>query len=352
MRLVHVGRPSAHKGSKDQWQTARDTGKPVEILAHLTGTRSICTALGDAISINQDDLVEKGHQVSIIGQIFFAAVMTRVWLGEAADDSNRYMEAIAGPGLLSCPDENKFLGRARIILVGESACYNPSAAERNYMQEHPNCKSWHAMVVRPYWSRTWIVQEILLSENLEIHCGNRKLPWDVFWGFQSSIPNNHLQYNSQVVGGSSAEHLSRERSRSGKRDLFNLVMDCPHRTDCADFRDKVYALLPLVPDTTKSKRLKVDYSIDSIELLFKAYEYSFDIAPSITTLELIQMAERLGLTPGDLVEAVDRRPHLLKSAHSSRMISRETFDFVLAEAQAQDADGQRGMEWLRKRTER
>ena len=167
----------------------------------------------DAISINQVDLVEKGHQVSIAGQIFSAAVMTRVWLGEAADDSNRYMEAIAGPGLLSCPDENKFLGRPRIILLGESACYNPSAAERNYMQEHPNYKSWHAMVVRPYWSGTWIVQEILLSGNLEIHCGNRKLPWDVFWGFRSSIPNNHLQYNSQVVGGSSAEHLSRERSK-------------------------------------------------------------------------------------------------------------------------------------------
>ena len=48
----------------------------------------------DAICINQGDDIEKGHQVASMAKIYAKASGVIVWLGEAADDSDRAFRAI------------------------------------------------------------------------------------------------------------------------------------------------------------------------------------------------------------------------------------------------------------------
>jgi len=48
----------------------------------------------DAICINQEDLVERNHQVAIMRRIYKSASSVQVWLGEAADQSDMAMSVI------------------------------------------------------------------------------------------------------------------------------------------------------------------------------------------------------------------------------------------------------------------
>jgi len=48
----------------------------------------------DAICINQNDDIEKGHQVASMAKIYAKVSGVIVWFGEAADDSDRAIRAI------------------------------------------------------------------------------------------------------------------------------------------------------------------------------------------------------------------------------------------------------------------
>jgi hypothetical protein len=48
----------------------------------------------DAVCINQNDDIEKEHQIAFMAQIYGFASRTIVWLGEAANDSNQAIEDI------------------------------------------------------------------------------------------------------------------------------------------------------------------------------------------------------------------------------------------------------------------
>lgn len=161
----------------------------------------------DAISINQNDVVEKSQQVSIIGTIFRAAGTTRVWLGEAADDSDAVMDAMTR----GC--ESTFIMHADKNHTGQTSRRQPQSLanavdlQSRSRDKAPNYKSWRAMLIRPYWRRTWIIQELMLSKNLLIHCGKRRVSWERF----------HL-YCSEVI-----EHLTTDSADHVVRHTASLL---------------------------------------------------------------------------------------------------------------------------------
>lgn len=55
----------------------------------------------DALCINQDDMTEKGQQVQSMAKIYAKANCVIVWLGEAADESDRALLEICGAAVES-----------------------------------------------------------------------------------------------------------------------------------------------------------------------------------------------------------------------------------------------------------
>jgi hypothetical protein len=85
----------------------------------------------DAISINQNDVLERNHQVNLMSKIFSQASLVISWLGEDGEDSRLAREFF---------DNSKGL----------------SLAEKNALWEQPNQTSRNAVLAfftREYWSR-------------------------------------------------------------------------------------------------------------------------------------------------------------------------------------------------------
>lgn len=124
----------------------------------------------DAICINQQDISERNHQVRIMGDIYKTADKVIVWLGDERDGSD---EAIQMIELWSevfwkyVPDKE--------------------AAVQHMVEKSRSDKNWNwrldeieAFLDRPWWSRRWVLQEVVLAKEVLVKCGRKEFPWSVF----------------------------------------------------------------------------------------------------------------------------------------------------------------------------
>jgi hypothetical protein len=103
----------------------------------------------DAICIDQGDSDEKSAQVPFMRQIYSWASEVLIWLGPAADDSDFVMDCLC-------------TGNELTTLRFHSAFID--------------------FLMRPWFRRAWIIQELVLSRKEPlIHCGNAKpCSWERF----------------------------------------------------------------------------------------------------------------------------------------------------------------------------
>jgi hypothetical protein len=122
----------------------------------------------DAICVNQDDLEDRNFQVLAMRYIFQIAGNAIIWLGKGDSSSDRamkflkttsdrYMETEDGPGepynLTSRLEDMTFY---------------------NYMRDVVH------LLQRPWWTRTWVVQEVAMSRDpyrTSILCGTEEISW-------------------------------------------------------------------------------------------------------------------------------------------------------------------------------
>ncbi|KAK6840011.1 hypothetical protein PG987_005877 [Apiospora arundinis] len=119
-------------------------------LRHETGVRRLWV---DALCIDQNSISERNHQVRIMGDIYRRANAVLVWLGEAADDSNLVFE--------------------RISELAPTRFNWPLASTVQFDQ------AWRALITRPWFFRTWVIQEVALNSSKAIAmCGYDSVPWE------------------------------------------------------------------------------------------------------------------------------------------------------------------------------
>ena len=186
----------------------------------------------DMICINQDDLVERGQQVSLMRDIFTLSIETLAWLGPASQDSDQAMSSLA---------------KRDCDHVGYGSPLS-------------------RLLSRPYWKRVWVVQEICVSDSVLLACGNKLVEWttefesnlDVLHGEPRAvdistpftIPVHKLLENRRISRGQSPGPSSRQLARFiGTSDEY----------DASDPRDRIYSLLGLAVDGHAPK-ITPDYS--------------------------------------------------------------------------------------------
>lgn len=232
----------------------------------------------DSICINQASLTERIHQVGMMKQIFSNADLMIAWLGPESDCSVEVMQAIRNP---------------RIDPTPIPICFGPLPIPRHLRD------MLHIFGSLKYWSRLWIVQEILLASNILVGWGDEFLPW-----FMINTVGFHRmgRVPVKVMSLEYATHSTNEYEENwvkivlekAKRDLFlrdpgrstshagsmkppnlySLIIQFAGH-GCAAPRDKVIGLLGLVPDDAAHL---ADYSTPNNEYFQAVCKYAFTTA--------------------------------------------------------------------------
>ncbi|KAK5447951.1 hypothetical protein LTS15_009450, partial [Exophiala xenobiotica] len=101
----------------------------------------------DALSISQTDIDEKARQVKMIGQIFQSATTVLAWVGEHAASS----QSLFVPG----------------AMIEDVGVWKRLFHRNNHTSDlHARVAVWANFLTRPYWRRTWVVQEIICAQKL------------------------------------------------------------------------------------------------------------------------------------------------------------------------------------------
>jgi hypothetical protein len=195
----------------------------------------------DSLCINQKDENEKSSQISMIGQIFYTAEQTMVWLGEEADGSTQAI---------------KFLWfMEKVHQVGEEPSTEWLA--KGGPRDGAYRKDWEALeklFCRPWWERVWTVQEYVISRELIIYCGKSFIPRLNFRRALLGIwecREKTLQYDSPWNRNRVLEWYLRFR---GDEDTgsFGLSLTATlaylGHHQATDPRDRIYSLSGIVKD--------------------------------------------------------------------------------------------------------
>lgn len=150
---------------------------------------------------------------------------------------------------------------------------------QDWLNNHPLVlKALSDLSTRPYWKRLWIVQEIILSRNIELFCGNKVALWNRLIDMLRACESSQHE-NRRTIAASNASALYREWEKRHKEttevhaeSLVGLTalkafLDAFETSLCADVRDKVYGFLGLVETP-----LEPDYSKSPLELFAQLME--------------------------------------------------------------------------------
>lgn len=216
----------------------------------------------DAICINQEDILERNQQVTLMTRIYRRCFAVNIWLGEEADDSATAMELVA------------LLGTYRSRGPGEPETKYPNLTTD---QKLLNWKALTALFERPWWERCWVRQEVAVPKFATVHCGKATCTFDAITTTADKLNkmNEQLGFNavrhkkagfgdSVAMAGTTSCYLRACLLADIRKNSIGIVsyLDLKellfHTRSCkaTDQRDKVFSVLglvdpelyPMVPD--------------------------------------------------------------------------------------------------------
>jgi hypothetical protein len=193
----------------------------------------------DAICINQSDMKERSSQVSMMSHIYTRAKQVCIWLGEDDPTSRKAIELIREVDRF---DIFEHLERLR---------------DPKYTQK------WRAFLefMQGEWfTRRWIVQEIILAVRASVYCGTEELEWralnvarSVFEAIADARPpikEGRAKQWFESMSQLSASTLLDTYAKVKVRDSLSLEYLVTSLVDfeCGQPHDHVYALIAIAKD--------------------------------------------------------------------------------------------------------
>lgn len=195
----------------------------------------------DAVSINQEDQNEKASQIEMLHDIFQRAAEILAWIGNAEDKSKLAIETIIG---LARAQQSGVEGR---LDLG---------------RDLERCAAINALIARPWFRRTWIVQEVVFANNLEIFCGSSSITWDRFQlgvevyanlakDFVSTLQIPFIRHTESILSLESERrrYMADKQNRSSLLSLFDAFQHTKSSLLC----DKLFALRALAAEAQNPK---------------------------------------------------------------------------------------------------
>ncbi|OJD17352.1 hypothetical protein AJ78_02537 [Emergomyces pasteurianus Ep9510] len=200
----------------------------------------------DAICIDQDNCQERSHQVSLMRDIYRNAQKALIWIGEEREHTGAAFDII--PQLA----ENWVARGSQDDNPPPMMKQHMAEPHANQLLDPSNIALWNSIIdvfTRPYFKRTWIIQEIIVSRTASVICGGWEVDWTSFHRAANHIVQDEFRASREPQPSTLflIALIRRIERRFEKRDLCLRTLLRHFRASKAlDPRDKVYALLGLV----------------------------------------------------------------------------------------------------------
>ncbi|OTA22826.1 hypothetical protein BTJ68_14829 [Hortaea werneckii EXF-2000] len=219
----------------------------------------------DQICICQERVKERNQQVQMMGDIFKGARKVIVWLGEDYEDSRAGMQ----------------LARQLCAVAKKPHVYSLDVGDLEThglpKQGHKRWKALAAILQRPWFWRTWVVQEVVLNPNVELVLGAAAMFWDELESVVALLegPAPSIWQPDQVISASELPFARINRIRIRHRRLLDARRDSASTS-------------PADPPSLQPEQSQSDEDIDHPDIL-----------------ELLLMSRGLGATdPRDKIYAL------------------------------------------------
>ena len=262
----------------------------------------------DTICIDQVNIEEKSHQVSLMHSIYGLADLVYMWLGPGTEASDLAMDfvcrfgpkalganilsAVADPRKQSCleqlgwnsdrssPHERLEAEEKAIREVGirrewidllpqleQDPCFNNILRSRRTRVLTPIGLGIEDLMKRDFWHRIWVVQEISLARKAIVLCGTKSASAEVFDAALSTVNVSRVTGDAglsgvfyQVIPLDTRRRLVCRKEKPALLDILMQYVAPPDRPfySASDPRDLIFSLLGVIGDTD-SLQLGVDY---------------------------------------------------------------------------------------------
>lgn len=292
----------------------------------------------DALCINQNDTTERSSQVLRMSEVCKLAQRVIVWLGPENNDSTAALSFIKHPLDVEV--------RPAHALSTDFAWW--SAAElatlESGIRTQATVPTWKAVIhllERAWWSRTWVVQESFLGQELIFMCGHEIATWLVLWNLVENLwAHSHVsstsyltlallnyQWTSRIIPNgtslltksSSARTILwlRHAQRQSSRDLLQALYHLRH-TQASDPRDKVYGLLGLASDAKLIVSCP-DYSLTYEEVYTDLFKTMTSVRGDLDWLTLANSTGNDSIFPSWYPDLTKKSP--VDSINTSRSVA-------------------------------
>ncbi|WAO90710.1 HET domain-containing protein [Fusarium falciforme] len=208
------------------------------MLRYLRPSRGLRMVWVDAICINQEDMQERGNHIAKMGQLFTGCFQVFLWLG---DDIAFKKPGVHPPRLPLHELEN--LEELQL----------PSKTEP------VNIRS---LFERRYFSRVWIIQELILPPRIAIPIGDK-----IFWA-DPSTPTHFERLSSRdwLWEQTRAPWFQHATRGSVMQENLSEFMTLTWKSQSSDIRDKVYGVMGL-SSMKEGTQIRPDYGISLQHLI-------------------------------------------------------------------------------------
>ncbi|KAK4224080.1 heterokaryon incompatibility protein-domain-containing protein [Podospora fimiseda] len=213
----------------------------------------------DALSINQDNLDERNEHVKLMGKIYASAAAVQIWLGDSIGVESEVGKACK---LIEYILEDTY--------KPERSRWHEDSGEP-FTADDPRWKgvNWGALsqfLGRAWFSRIWVVQEIINAKEAWMHVSNVVIKWDFFAEILDWMRRLGLEFylshpssvKALVIMG--AFRQEKKNGQFRKHDLA-CVLDEIRGFQATIASDKVYGALGLFSDSlSETEFIQVDYA--------------------------------------------------------------------------------------------
>ncbi|KAF2730690.1 HET-domain-containing protein, partial [Polyplosphaeria fusca] len=218
----------------------------------------------DAICIDQDNEVERGHQVQQMCVIYSQAQEVIVWLGQATDETDIFMNSLGRLEEYSSNYDHRNWNLRDWDQFWKFVPQDPGRILR---------KGLGLLLQRPWFKRVWILQEVASAKTARVQCGTKSVKAQTFTlapPLIGTTPERHCKAVLEIMPGC----LRKESWWNEKRGLYNLLQKFG-ASEASDPRDNVYALLGLSTDAQGPHSLRPDYTKNVQEVINNTYLFLF-----------------------------------------------------------------------------
>ena len=245
------------------------------------------TIWADAVCINQSDIPERSLQVLHMRRIYETAQQVLVWLEAAPNplDDRVAMDMIRSLARADAVSQNPFSGFGWHGDVPHVV--------------HENWAKFSAFLRKEYFRRSWIVQEVVVSREVLLHCGaddSCLATWgELVQALRFVLATGMLHiFPSENVVSIGAIHTARAdfQNHGSSRRSALATLQLSRRCLATDPRDYIFAFYGLVGEELGKLGISPDYSKDARSLYIQLAVSMLERSRNLDVLSVPRNASR------------------------------------------------------------